>query len=278
MLTDPRLGIRAFPVALDPFTCNRFEIAEFTTLAAALGVRYLGLCCGAAPHHVRAMAEALGRTPPASRYSPDLMKHYFYSTEARRYAPYRSFERCDDPRHDVLFEPITIGPKVLRNRFYQVPHCTGFGTEKPWSQAAFRGMKAEGGWAAVCTEYAPVSADSDTMPFVSSRFWDDGDAENLALMCAAVHRHGALAGIELHHGGAIAQPRESRWPSIGPSQIANAMLRRRHLAEGDGRRATSGGSSGTGWARRCGRGMPVSTSSTCTALTASCSCSSSPRC
>ena len=76
-----------------------------------------------------------------------------------------------DPRHDVLFEPITIGPKVLRNRFYQVPHCTGFGTEKPWSQAAFRGMKAEGGWAAVCTEYAPISPDSDTMPAVSSRFW-----------------------------------------------------------------------------------------------------------
>jgi len=87
MLTDPRLGVRAFPVALDPFTCNRFEIADFTTLAAALGVRYLGLCCGAAPHHIRAMAEALGRTPPASSYSPDLMKHYFYGQEARRYAP-----------------------------------------------------------------------------------------------------------------------------------------------------------------------------------------------
>jgi betaine-homocysteine S-methyltransferase len=87
MLTDPRLGVQAFPVALDPFTCNRFEIAEFTTLAAALGVRYFGLCCGAAPHHIRAMAEALGRTPPASRYSADLMKHYFYNEEARRYAP-----------------------------------------------------------------------------------------------------------------------------------------------------------------------------------------------
>lgn len=87
MLTDPRLGVRAFPVALDPFTCNRYEIAEFTTLAAALGVRYFGLCCGAAPHHVRAMAEALGRTPPASRYSANLMKHYFYSQEARQYAP-----------------------------------------------------------------------------------------------------------------------------------------------------------------------------------------------
>ena len=55
-------------------------------------------------------------------------------------------------RHDILFEPVEIGPRTLRNRFYQVPHCTGFGVEKPWTQAAFRGMKAEGGWAAVCTE------------------------------------------------------------------------------------------------------------------------------
>ena len=66
-----------------------------------------------------------------------------------------------DPKHDILFEPVRIGPKTLRNRFYQVPHCTGFGTEKPATHAAFRGMKAEGGWAGVCTEYAPVSADSD---------------------------------------------------------------------------------------------------------------------
>ncbi|HXY45600.1 MAG TPA: FAD-binding protein [Acidimicrobiales bacterium] len=128
-----------------------------------------------------------------------------------------------NPRHDVLFEPVTIGPKVLRNRFYQVPHCTGFGTEKPFSQAAFRGMKAEGGWAAVCTEYAPVSADADTMPHVSARFWDEADAANLALMCEAVHAHGALAGIELHHGGTMAFARESRWPTIGPSAIANAV-------------------------------------------------------
>lgn len=51
-----------------------------------------------------------------------------------------------DPQHDILFEPVTIGPKVLRNRFYQVPHCTGFGGDKPWSQAHHRAMKAEGGY------------------------------------------------------------------------------------------------------------------------------------
>lgn len=127
------------------------------------------------------------------------------------------------PRHDVLFEPLAIGPKTLRNRFYQVPHCSGFGTQKPLSQAALRGMKAEGGWAAVCTEYAPVSADSDSMPSVSARLWDEDDARNLALMCEAVHRYESLAGVELHHEGMIANPRESRWPAIGPSQVANVV-------------------------------------------------------
>jgi betaine-homocysteine S-methyltransferase len=69
---------RAFPTALDPLLCNRYEIADFARSAAELGVRYLGLCCGAGPHHVRAMAEALGRTPPASRYSPDISKHALF--------------------------------------------------------------------------------------------------------------------------------------------------------------------------------------------------------
>jgi betaine-homocysteine S-methyltransferase len=76
-LTDPSMpNQRPFPIALDPFTCNRIEIANFGKEAYDLGVRYLGVCCGAGPHHVRALAEALGRRPPASRYSPDMSKHY----------------------------------------------------------------------------------------------------------------------------------------------------------------------------------------------------------
>lgn len=86
-LTDPGLGVRSFPVALDPFTCTRYEIAEFTHLAHAAGVNYLGVCCGAGPHHIRAMAEALGRRPPASRYSADMSKHYMYGGEAAAFAP-----------------------------------------------------------------------------------------------------------------------------------------------------------------------------------------------
>jgi betaine-homocysteine S-methyltransferase len=72
---------RPFPTGLDPFTCNRYEIADFTRAAHATGVRYLGLCCGAAPHHVRAMAEALGRKPAASRYSEDMSRHVYFGSD-----------------------------------------------------------------------------------------------------------------------------------------------------------------------------------------------------
>ena len=85
-LRDPGCGCvpdgRPFPTALDPFTCNRYEIAEFTKAAQAIGVRYLGVCCGAGPHHIRSMAEALGRRPPASQYSPDMSKHAFFGTDS----------------------------------------------------------------------------------------------------------------------------------------------------------------------------------------------------
>jgi betaine-homocysteine S-methyltransferase len=84
-LEDPRWtefpAGRAFPTALDPFTCNRYEIAEFARAAYELGARYLGVCCGAAPHHIRSMAEALGRTPPASRYSADMSKHAYLGSD-----------------------------------------------------------------------------------------------------------------------------------------------------------------------------------------------------
>jgi betaine-homocysteine S-methyltransferase len=74
-------GDRPFPTALDPFTCNRYEIADFGRRAYALGVNYLGVCCGAGAHHIRALAEGLGRTPPASRFSPDMSKHAFLGTD-----------------------------------------------------------------------------------------------------------------------------------------------------------------------------------------------------
>jgi dimethylamine/trimethylamine dehydrogenase len=82
-------------------------------------------------------------------------------------------------------------------------------------------VKAEGGWAAVCTEYAPVSYDSDESPYVSAQLWDEGDLASLAATAEAVHDHGALAGIELTHSGVHASTAETRWPPIAPSQIAS---------------------------------------------------------
>ena len=126
-----------------------------------------------------------------------------------------------DPRHDILFEPVQIGPKTLRNRFYQVPHCTGFGVEKPWSQSRHRAVKAEGGWAAVCTEYCAVNAESDETPYVAARLWDDHDVRMLSVMCDEAHAEGSLAGIELGHTGVQAENSESRLASVGPSQLAS---------------------------------------------------------
>lgn len=74
-------GDQTFPLALEPLQCNRFEVAAFAREAYELGASYLGLCCGAAPHFVRSMAEALGRTPPASRYSPDLSRHFAFGDD-----------------------------------------------------------------------------------------------------------------------------------------------------------------------------------------------------
>jgi betaine-homocysteine S-methyltransferase len=86
-------GHRPFPTGLDPFTCTRDEIAGFAAEAFELGARYLGVCCGAAPHHIRAMAEALGRTPDASRYSADMSKHAYLGTDPTLKSEYQDYAR-----------------------------------------------------------------------------------------------------------------------------------------------------------------------------------------
>ncbi len=124
-----------------------------------------------------------------------------------------------DPKYDILFEPIQIGPKTLKNRFYQVPHCIGAGSERPGFQAYHRAVKVEGGWGAVCTEYCSIHPESDDTSRVSARIWDEGDVRNLGAMCDRVHHYGGLAGIELWYGGPHAPCMESRATPRGPSQI-----------------------------------------------------------
>ena len=106
-----------------------------------------------------------------------------------------------DPRYDILFEPVKIGPVTAKNRFFQVPHCTGMGYMMPKTLATMRAVKAEGGWAVVCTEYCSIHPTADDSPYPYATLWDDEDVKAQALMVEKVHRHGALAGVQLWYGG-----------------------------------------------------------------------------
>ncbi|MEO1200813.1 MAG: NAD(P)-binding protein [Pseudomonadota bacterium] len=120
-----------------------------------------------------------------------------------------------DPRYDILFEPIRLGPVTSKNRFYQVPHCSGMGWKRPETLAAMRGMKAEGGWGVVCTEYCSIHPTSDDGAYPYARLWDGADVRAHALMADAVHEHGSLAGVELWIGGSFTANLDTRVPSWG---------------------------------------------------------------
>jgi dimethylamine/trimethylamine dehydrogenase len=122
-----------------------------------------------------------------------------------------------DPRFDILFEPVKIGPVTARNRFYQVPHCNGMGDRYPKGMAAMRGVKAEGGWAVVSTEEVEIDHTTDFSPAIEGRLWDEGDIPYHAHMVDMVHQHGALAAIELCHQGIATANLASREVPMGPS-------------------------------------------------------------
>ena len=128
-----------------------------------------------------------------------------------------------DQRFDVLFEPVEIGPVTAKNRFYQVPHCTGLGRLRPRMLAALRGMKAEGGWGVVCTEYCSIHPSSDDLPYPHASLWNASDIKDQALMTEQVHRHGALAGVELWIGGSRAANLYTREASMDVASMPNAI-------------------------------------------------------
>ena len=106
-----------------------------------------------------------------------------------------------DPRYDILFEPVRLGPVTTKKRFYQVPHCTGMGWVRPNMVAQLRATKAEGGWGVVCTEYCSIHPTSDDIPLPTHTLWDEHDIRAHRLMTDMVHEHGALAGVELWISG-----------------------------------------------------------------------------
>ena len=122
-----------------------------------------------------------------------------------------------DPRYDVLFEPVAIGPVTARNRFYQVPHCTGMGYDYPRTLNRMREINAEGGWGVVCTEFCSIHPSA-----LSNRqctLWDEDDVAMLADMVERVHRHGALAGVQLWYGGYSNYNTLTRELPLGPHSV-----------------------------------------------------------
>ena len=126
-----------------------------------------------------------------------------------------------DPRYQPLFEPITIGPVSAKNRFYQVPHCTGLGWLRPNMVAKLRAVKAQGGWGVVCTEYCSIHPSSDDLPYPYHSLWNDKDIDAHRLMTDGVHEHGALAGVELWVGGARGANLFTREIPFGVSSTSN---------------------------------------------------------
>ena len=124
-----------------------------------------------------------------------------------------------DRRHDILFEHVQIGPLTAKNRFFQVPHCNGMGYRDVSSLARMREVKAEGGWAVVCTEEVEIHPTSDLTPYIEGRLWSDQDIPAIARVADAIHRGGALAGIELTHNGMSAPNLATREVPLGPSNL-----------------------------------------------------------
>ena len=124
-----------------------------------------------------------------------------------------------DPRYDILFEPVKIGPKIAKNRFYQVPHCNGAGYRDPSANAEMRRVKASGGWAVLCTEQAEIHHSSEITPFIELRLWDEQDMPMLTRIADAIHDGGALAGIELCYNGMNGPNLYSRETPLGPMNL-----------------------------------------------------------
>jgi dimethylamine/trimethylamine dehydrogenase len=128
------------------------------------------------------------------------------------------------PRFDVLLEPVRIGPVTARNRFFQVPHCNGMGYRDVSAHARMREVKAEGGWAVICTEQAEIHYSSEITPFIELRIWDDQDVPAIARIADGIHAHGSLAGIELCYNGMNGPNLYSRVSPMGPSHLPVATF------------------------------------------------------
>jgi dimethylamine/trimethylamine dehydrogenase len=141
-----------------------------------------------------------------------------------------------DPRYDVLFEPVRIGPVTSPNRFYQVPHCSGMGHRYPEADRQMRVIKAEGGWGVVSTQETEIHPSSDLTPSNQGRLWDLADIARLKELTDRLHGHGSLAAIQLTHNGLHAANRLSRIAPYAPSHAivdSDDPIQARAMDKGD---------------------------------------------
>ncbi len=143
-----------------------------------------------------------------------------------------------DPRYDILFEPMQVGPVRAKNRFYQVPHCNGGGYRDPSAAAAMRGIKAEGGWGVIFTEQCEMHHTSEITPFIELRLWEDKDIPQLRKMSEKMKEHGALAGIQLAYSGINGPNLYTKEVPLAPSALpirtfTNDPIQARALSKSD---------------------------------------------
>src|SRR5207248_11261235 len=111
-----------------------------------------------------------------------------------------------------------------RTRCLRVPHCKVMRRRDPTARAVMRGVKAQGGWAVVCTEVVEIHPTSDVGGFIEGRLWDDADIPAHERLVEQVHAHGSLAGIELVHNGMAEGNFYGRIPPLGPSHLPVTTL------------------------------------------------------
>ena len=124
-----------------------------------------------------------------------------------------------DPKYDILFEQVKIGPLTAKNRFYQVPHCNGGGYRDPSAVAEMRGIKAQGGWGVIFTEQCEMHHSSEITPFIELRLWEDKDIPMLAKMSGRMKEFGALSGIQLAYSGINGPNLYSKEVPLAPSAL-----------------------------------------------------------
>jgi len=124
-----------------------------------------------------------------------------------------------EPRYDILFDEVAIGPVKSKNRFYQVPHCNGGGYRDASAAAEMRGIKSQGGWGVIFTEQCEMHHSSEITPFIELRLWEDKDIPMIAKMADRMKQYGALAGIQLAYSGINGPNLYTREVPLAPSAM-----------------------------------------------------------